>query len=407
MIAYMRPGTIAIPIAILILIVGLGDMPYGYYTFLRCSVCGVAIYAALLAHASVRNEQVRIGTTIALAAIAVVYNPLFPLRLHRSDWALINGITIAALVVTLIMLWFSQKPKPVAVQPKPVAKPILAAPSPATGATVSPMTSERPIMFKRSERREETPAEAALVAPDEGIISSDGEWSRLAITTASPSTPFADIQTDTARSIDIDGEVIVNMIGERFNTVLSSHIRSSMGRGLVPLSTADLMMHGYADEADLAMLYLGSHLSGNGTVVSLKRGTVQPLRGNLRVAQNFGGLLTAWTCVWYVRHLGAIDHGNYDVPNALHIQCHDETHDALRSMSRRGGDEPPLQGVPNPETTVTCLHAWKTETDIRMAALGWEPNVGYGLYGIAVDPSGLLIGINRTMVKRTNLRIFF
>jgi hypothetical protein len=75
-------------------VLALFDWPYGYYQLLRFGVCAVAIYGAVLAHQA--GVQ---GWTWALGALAVVFNPLLPVYLDRSVWAVID---IAAAVVLVL-----------------------------------------------------------------------------------------------------------------------------------------------------------------------------------------------------------------------------------------------------------------------------------------------------------------
>ena len=55
--------------------------PYGYYTLLWLIVCGTAACLAFLA-----SEGRRLGWAIVLGLIALLFNPILPVRMRRSDW---------------------------------------------------------------------------------------------------------------------------------------------------------------------------------------------------------------------------------------------------------------------------------------------------------------------------------
>lgn len=67
------------------LILGLAVIPmwpYGYYTFLRLVICGVAVYGAYFfkKHSMLDNHFV------PLVLIAIFFNPLVPVHLSRELW---------------------------------------------------------------------------------------------------------------------------------------------------------------------------------------------------------------------------------------------------------------------------------------------------------------------------------
>lgn len=78
----------------LLLALALADFPYGYYTFLRLVVCGVA---GLLGWMSWRGSPLFRNFSILLFAMAVLFNPLIPVHLSRETWAFLNIGSIAIL----------------------------------------------------------------------------------------------------------------------------------------------------------------------------------------------------------------------------------------------------------------------------------------------------------------------
>lgn len=80
------------------LLIGLSNMPYGYYELLRILLFCCAIFIAI-------SERER-GNSIwlwAFGACALIYNPIAKLSLGREIWTVVNLATIALLVVHF---WF-------------------------------------------------------------------------------------------------------------------------------------------------------------------------------------------------------------------------------------------------------------------------------------------------------------
>jgi len=67
------------------------SLPYGFFTFLRIVVCGVSIYVAI----QVKDSVV---TLIGLLIVAILFNPLVPIRLPQQTWRIIDLATAAAFI---------------------------------------------------------------------------------------------------------------------------------------------------------------------------------------------------------------------------------------------------------------------------------------------------------------------
>ena len=67
-----------------LLVIALGDMPYTFYDILRIAVCGAAIWLAI--HDCELRRRFS-AWTAALILLAVLFNPLFPVRMTRAEWA--------------------------------------------------------------------------------------------------------------------------------------------------------------------------------------------------------------------------------------------------------------------------------------------------------------------------------
>ena len=70
-----------IPIALLL--IATAKMPYGYYTFTRIVVCGLAAVFAFVAWGG--GPVSRIWSVI-FALVAVLFNPIIPIYLKRTAW---------------------------------------------------------------------------------------------------------------------------------------------------------------------------------------------------------------------------------------------------------------------------------------------------------------------------------
>jgi hypothetical protein len=81
-------------LAVLAALLGLAilPMPYGYYQFLRLVTCGLAAWSAVSEWRKQRVELAGIW-----GALAILYNPVWPLHLNRDVWAICN-ITSAVIV---------------------------------------------------------------------------------------------------------------------------------------------------------------------------------------------------------------------------------------------------------------------------------------------------------------------
>ncbi len=71
----------------LLLVIAVGNMPGGYYTFLHVAVCLTSI--ALVIHDIDLRDNLS-GWAILLVLLAVLFNPLFPVPLTRAEWAFIE-----------------------------------------------------------------------------------------------------------------------------------------------------------------------------------------------------------------------------------------------------------------------------------------------------------------------------
>jgi hypothetical protein len=89
----------AIVSLVFLLLAVFGRWPYGFYTLLRFAVCGSATFLAVQAFELKKSVWVWI-----MAAMAVLFNPLIPIRLPRDAWQVIDLIAAVVVAVSLITI---------------------------------------------------------------------------------------------------------------------------------------------------------------------------------------------------------------------------------------------------------------------------------------------------------------
>lgn len=81
-----------VPIALLL--IGLADLPTGYYTLVRFAVCLVSALSCYWSYKS--DDKVGIATVV-FGVLAILFNPIIPIYLHEKEiWTVID---IAAAVL--------------------------------------------------------------------------------------------------------------------------------------------------------------------------------------------------------------------------------------------------------------------------------------------------------------------
>ena len=92
----IRPHAIPATAAAILLLVGLGHHPYGYYTFLRWAVT----IAAVTVTAVVRRSDFE-WATWPFVGIAILFNPIAPVYMTRQSWRPIDIVCAIAFVASL------------------------------------------------------------------------------------------------------------------------------------------------------------------------------------------------------------------------------------------------------------------------------------------------------------------
>ena len=89
-----------IPIALLL--IGLADLPTGYYTLVRIVVCLVSALSCYLSYKS--DEKIGIAT-VTFAVLAILFNPIIPIYLQdKGIWTVIDIVAATLLGIRYFTL---------------------------------------------------------------------------------------------------------------------------------------------------------------------------------------------------------------------------------------------------------------------------------------------------------------
>jgi hypothetical protein len=83
-------------IAIILLLIALGDLPYGFYTLLRLVVFGASAWSAFIALGLDKKSWGWI-----LAFIALLFNPIIPIYLDKEIWTGIDSVVALILFISI------------------------------------------------------------------------------------------------------------------------------------------------------------------------------------------------------------------------------------------------------------------------------------------------------------------
>ena len=90
-----------------LLLWALARHPIGYYTILRLLTCGVCLYAG---YEAIQEKQT--GWVFVFGGIALVFQPLVPLRMTRETWKYIDVFTALFMIVSIALFKRPTEPLP-------------------------------------------------------------------------------------------------------------------------------------------------------------------------------------------------------------------------------------------------------------------------------------------------------
>ena len=92
-----QPSKVAAIVSIVLLLLAVvSRWPYGFYTFLRIVVCGTAIWLGVEAY-QFRKTPV----TCVLGGLAVLFNPLIPIYMRRTQWRWFDFLALLVLAISV------------------------------------------------------------------------------------------------------------------------------------------------------------------------------------------------------------------------------------------------------------------------------------------------------------------
>ena len=89
-------------VSITLLLIGLADLPTGYYTLVRIVVCLVSIQSCYWSYKI--DEKIGVAT-VTFAILAILFNPIIPVYLQdKGVWTVIDIVAAALLAVRYFTL---------------------------------------------------------------------------------------------------------------------------------------------------------------------------------------------------------------------------------------------------------------------------------------------------------------
>ena len=89
-------------IPIVLLLIGLADLPIGYYTIVRIAVC---LISALSCYWSFKSDE-KVGiATVVFGLLAILFNPFIPVYLqNKGAWTIIGILAAILLAIRYLTL---------------------------------------------------------------------------------------------------------------------------------------------------------------------------------------------------------------------------------------------------------------------------------------------------------------
>ncbi|PYL21529.1 MAG: hypothetical protein DMF41_02145 [Verrucomicrobia bacterium] len=90
--------------AVMLVFAAAEKQPDNFYTLLRWVCCAVFAYSAVTSF-----QMKRMVWLCIFAALAALFNPIFPLPLSRGVWTVADWFSIGAMVIAGFVFWKSSK----------------------------------------------------------------------------------------------------------------------------------------------------------------------------------------------------------------------------------------------------------------------------------------------------------
>ena len=93
----LQPSKVAAIASIILLVLAVTTRwPYGFYTFLRIVVCATAVWLAVEAY-----QFRKTPLALVLGGLAVLFNPLIPIYMRRTQWRWFDFLALLVLVISV------------------------------------------------------------------------------------------------------------------------------------------------------------------------------------------------------------------------------------------------------------------------------------------------------------------
>ena len=91
-------------VAVMLVFAAAEKQPDSFYALLRWVCCAVFTYSAVISF-----QMKRVLWPAIFAALALLFNPIFPLPLDRSSWIVADWFSIGAMIIAAFVFWKGSK----------------------------------------------------------------------------------------------------------------------------------------------------------------------------------------------------------------------------------------------------------------------------------------------------------
>jgi hypothetical protein len=91
-------------ISVAMLLIALGDLPYGYYTLLRFVVCGTATFVVVVSYP---GDKIWIAWLFGF--VAILFNPFVKIHFNKDIWQFLDVITAMVFIAGIFMINLARK----------------------------------------------------------------------------------------------------------------------------------------------------------------------------------------------------------------------------------------------------------------------------------------------------------
>ena len=91
-------------VAVMLVFAAAEKQPDSFYTLLRWVCCAVFAYSAVISF-----QMKRVLWLAIFAALALLFNPIFPLGFDRTQWIMTDWFSIGAMITAAFVFWKGSK----------------------------------------------------------------------------------------------------------------------------------------------------------------------------------------------------------------------------------------------------------------------------------------------------------